>query len=199
MTTRKSASAAAFYRGAVAAALVEEVNHAPLWGRLGCCCVRARRQTARAARPIFAPPESVRRSRVRYARSACMVQKQTAHQSLQEPGDTWTSCRACRTSRREAIPGTVEQILPSIFSNLDFLFRPRQKSCKLDVSLFLSRPSILPRSCVCWRCLLSLDRRRHNNQARTHSWHRPARGARAFFLPVGRAQDADDHERPPVA
>ena len=79
MTTRKSASAAAFYRGAVAAALVEEVNHAPLWGRLGCCCVRARRQTARAARPIFAPPESVRRSRVRYARSVCMASKNKQH------------------------------------------------------------------------------------------------------------------------
>ena len=77
--------------------------------------LRSRETANRTSSPAnLCASESVRRSRVRYARSgACMAQKQTTHQSLHEPGDTWTSCRACRTSRREAIPGTVEQILPS--------------------------------------------------------------------------------------
>ena len=73
--------------------------------------LRSRETANRTSSPAnLCASESVRRSRVRYARSgACMAQKQTTHQSLHEPGDTWTSCRPAARAERAAVRQSQEQ------------------------------------------------------------------------------------------
>jgi hypothetical protein len=53
--------------------------------------------------------QSVAREFVMLGRCACMAQKQTTHQSLHEPGDTWTSCRPAARAERAAVRQSQEQ------------------------------------------------------------------------------------------